>query len=149
MRLHPLLASFAPAAVLLLSAANAHAQQAQPQQMDGDDATFGTTPARSKAQMQLPKQPLPMAPQQAPSAGAGAAAASPSTTDDAVLAGDYAQEPRTIGSYDSDVRRSSNAPIATDPPGDWAVLHAGLRPRLGTFGGIATVALAHARPEQF
>ena len=45
--------------------------------------------------------------------------------------------------------RASDAPIATDPPPDWAVLHAGLRPRLGTFGGIATFALAHARTERF
>ncbi len=39
--------------------------------------------------------------------------------------------------------------IASDPPGDWAVLHAGLRPHLGIFGGIATFALAHARTERF
>lgn len=42
-----------------------------------------------------------------------------------------------------------DAPIATDPPGDWAVLHGGLRPTLGTFGGIATLAVAHARTERF
>src|SRR5262245_43592344 len=35
--------------------------------------------------------------------------------------------------------------VASDPPGDWAVLHAGLRPHLGTFVGIGTFALAHAR----
>ena len=40
-------------------------------------------------------------------------------------------------------------PVAVNPPSDWAVLHAGLRPRIGTFGGIATLALAHARTERF
>src|SRR5205085_11815064 len=45
--------------------------------------------------------------------------------------------------------RGREAPIATAPPPDWAVLHAGLRPQLGTFGGIATLALAHARTERF
>jgi hypothetical protein len=39
--------------------------------------------------------------------------------------------------------------IASDPPKDWAVLHAGLRPHLGTFGGLATFALAHGRTEKF
>ena len=38
---------------------------------------------------------------------------------------------------------------ASEPPLDWAVLHAGLRPRLGTFGGIGTFAIAHARTERF
>lgn len=41
------------------------------------------------------------------------------------------------------------APIATEPPGDWWVLHAGVRPRLGTFGGIAALGLAHERIERF
>jgi len=45
--------------------------------------------------------------------------------------------------------RASDALIATDPPADWAVLHAGIRPHLGTFGGIATFALAHARTERW
>src|SRR4051794_513016 len=35
--------------------------------------------------------------------------------------------------------------VAGDPGTDWAVLHAGFRPHVGTFGGIATLALAHAR----
>jgi hypothetical protein len=50
---------------------------------------------------------------------------------------------------EADLPRSRYAPLAVDPPGDWAVLHAGLRPRLGTFGGLATLALAHARTERF
>ena len=39
--------------------------------------------------------------------------------------------------------------IATDPPGDWYLLHAGVRPHLGTFGGVAALALAHERIERF
>src|SRR5262245_28544929 len=39
--------------------------------------------------------------------------------------------------------------VAVDPRTDWAVLHAGVRPHLGTFGGIATFALAHERTERF
>jgi hypothetical protein len=38
--------------------------------------------------------------------------------------------------------RPVDAPIATDPPTNWAVVHAGFKPRLGTFGGVATFALA-------
>jgi hypothetical protein len=45
--------------------------------------------------------------------------------------------------------RPPEAPLAKDPPPDWAVFHVGLRPQLGTFGGIATIALAHARTERF
>ncbi len=134
MRLNHLLASCVPTALLLLSASRA--QAAQPSQADKDEASFGTTPARSKAQMQAaqagaPSQAMPVA---APMDRAV------ETTDTGSYEGP---------SYDSDVRRSSGAPIATDPPGDWAVLHAGLRPKLGTFGGIATLALAHARTESF
>lgn len=129
MRLNHLLASFVPTALLLLSAASAHAQEAE-----RDEASFGTTPARSKAQMQVQSAPTRAAP--APQAG---------QSGEAAIGTDYVESQ----GYDSDVRRAPNAPIATDPPGDWAVLHAGLRPRLGTFGGIATFALAHARTEQF
>src|SRR5512146_710223 len=39
--------------------------------------------------------------------------------------------------------------IAEEPPPDWAVLHAGVRPHLGTFGGIGVLALAHERVERF
>ena len=133
MRLNHLLASFVPTALLLLTASQAHATQ--PSQADKDEASFGTTPARSKAQMQ--------APQAAPSEAMPA----PPPMDRAVEATGTASY--EAPSYDSDVRRSTAAPIATDPPGDWAVLHAGLRPKLGTFGGIATLALAHARTESF
>jgi hypothetical protein len=49
----------------------------------------------------------------------------------------------------SEGRPSRRVYVASDPPGDWAVLHAGLRPHIGTFGGIATLALAHARSERF
>jgi hypothetical protein len=140
MRLNHLLASFVPTALLLLSAADAGAQQPQQaQQMDHDEASFGTTPARSKGQMQVQSAP----PQAAPTAAA------PSNRGDEGVAADYAPVLESSQVYDGDTQRSRNAPIATDPPGDWAVLHAGLRPRLGTFGGIATFALAHARTEQF
>jgi|GEM_PF-945707 len=140
MRLNHLLASFVPTALLLLTAAQAHATQpSQADRGDKDEGTsFGTTPARSKAQMQqaAPSQaaPTPAMPASAPMDRAV------ETADTDAYAGP---------SYDSDVRRSTNAPIATDPPGDWAILHAGLRPKLGTFGGIATLALAHARTESF
>jgi len=46
-------------------------------------------------------------------------------------------------------RRKKKLRMAADPPTDWAVLHAGFRPHLGTFGGIATFALAHERTERF
>ena len=45
--------------------------------------------------------------------------------------------------------RNVDAPVATDPPSDWAVAHAGLEPRLGTFGGIGTFAVARADTEHF
>lgn len=50
---------------------------------------------------------------------------------------------------DEDRESRQPAPIAVDPPRDWAVLHAGLRPHLGTFGGIATFSLAQNRTERF
>jgi hypothetical protein len=45
--------------------------------------------------------------------------------------------------------KAPDVKIAEDPPMDWAVLYGGLRPRLGTFGGITTLAVAHARTERF
>ena len=75
MRFHPLLASFVPA-LLLLSASDAHAAQ-ESQAIAQDEASFGTTPARSKAQMQ--GQPRPQA---APSTPAGASM--PAASDDGV-----------------------------------------------------------------
>jgi hypothetical protein len=47
------------------------------------------------------------------------------------------------------MRTSEGAAIAKDPPPDWAVLHAGLKPELGTFGGIGTLALAQSTVENF
>lgn len=136
MRLNHLLASFVPTALLLLSASQAHATQ--PSQADKDEASFGTTPARSKAQMQQSASP-----QAAPSQAMPVAAPMDRAVDSPAL------ETSDVPPYESDMRRPGGAPIATDPPGDWAVLHAGLRPKLGTFGGIATLALAHARTESF
>src|SRR5438067_2258140 len=131
MRLHHLLASLVPSALLLDCAAEARASEpSQPMAQATDEASFGTTPARSKGQMQQQVQVAP-APMAAPSKGSSEPRAFPA---------DAPEE------NEADVMRSSrNAPIATDPPGDWAVLHAGLRPSLHTFGGIATLALAHAR----
>lgn len=137
MRLNNLLAAIGPVSFLLLTASSAHAQQ-----VDKDEASFGTTPARSKAQMMqqaAPPAPTPMAPQvQSQDRAAGTIAVE--RTDDE-------EDVRTYSPGRE--QRYSPAPIATDPPGDWAVLHAGLRPKLGTFGGIATLALAHARTESF
>lgn len=42
-----------------------------------------------------------------------------------------------------------SAPIAAEEPHDWAVLHAGLSPNLGTFGGIGTFELAGGRTRKF
>ncbi|MEM9693645.1 MAG: hypothetical protein AAGA56_13945, partial [Myxococcota bacterium] len=53
---------------------------------------------------------------------------------------------------DDDLRkppRQGDLTLAGEPPLDWAVLHGGFRPHLGTFGGIATFAIAHARVERF
>lgn len=135
MRLNHLLASFVPTALLLLSASSqAHAQDKE------EGASFGTTPARSKAQMQAP---------QAGSQQGAPTQAMPAPMERASDSADVESTVSTSPGYDSDTRRWSAAPIATDPPGDWAVLHAGLRPKIGTFGGIATLALAHARTESF
>ena len=43
------------------------------------------------------------------------------------------------------------APVteAPAPAHDWALLHAGIRPRLATFGGIATLAVAQGRVHHF
>ena len=67
-----------------------------------------------------------------------------------LVKGEATVSPRS-GSYDEPDRvyHGPDAPIAKDPPKDWAVLYAGLRPHLGTFGGIATLAVAHARTERF
>ncbi len=85
------------------------------------DEAFGTTPARDMA---------------APVAVPAGAAPRAHTADVMVAdsAGGESQE---------------RAPIAVDPPKDWAVLHGGVRPHLGTFAGIATLAVAHARTERF
>ena len=142
MRFNHRLAFFVPTALLLLSAADAHATPPAPaDKADREEgSSFGTTPARSKAQMQVESLPAPQVqPSQARPASAPMERAGDSTDNETTVA----------SSYDSDTRRSTYAPIASDPPGDWAVLHAGLRPKLGTFGGIATLALAHARTETF
>ena len=119
-------------------------QMQSPSQADRDEASFGTIPARSKAQMQVQQS----APQAAPQSASPSATQSGSPSAPRAASGDGSND-EVMQGYDGDRMRSGNAPIATDPPGDWAVLHAGLRPKLGTFGGIATLALAHARTESF
>jgi hypothetical protein len=44
---------------------------------------------------------------------------------------------------------SPASPTATDERYDWAVLHVGYRPRLRTFGGLATLALVDGDAERF
>src|SRR5512139_3232429 len=90
-----------------------------------EDADFGTTPAQKGGARKPTAAPAPAARSQ--SSGSEALGVDESPADE-----------------DRAYRASRNAPLATDPPIDWAVLHAGLRPHLGTFGGIATLALAHA-----
>lgn len=146
-----LLSSVASSLFILLCASEAGASEPQP---DAEEKSFGTIPARSKEQMKqqlqkpspvqggsagAPDSPYAVPPQSSPTATV-------QTSDDGFETKDERQ-PRTWGSGPE--QRSSYAPIATDPPGDWAVLHAGLRPRIGTFGGIATLAVAHARTESF
>src|SRR5262249_8517651 len=85
-----------------------------------DDASIGTRPAARAGASMPPPAPAPASVEES---------SSPFAT------------PPSRSRYD--------LAVATDPPTDWAVLHAGLRPHLGTFGGIATFALAHERTEQF
>lgn len=142
MRFHHLVASVLPSALLLL-AADARAD---------DESSFGTTPARSKEQMQqaAPSRAPTAPPMAKPSPQSGSVQSStPVAASPDDEPGYQTQVIDEDGRYDRDVQRRGYAPIATDPPGDWAVLHAGLRPKLGTFGGIATLALAHARTERF
>lgn len=101
-----------------------HSSAASAMESPQEEDSIGTTPARR--------------PQSAP--------APVSVTRDAVDERDT-EEGSVHGG--SGYYRGGEAPLAKDPPPDWAVLHAGLRPELGTFGGIATLALAHARTERF
>lgn len=117
----PRLAGSLLAASLVLASFRASADQQVAGDPVGDDASIGTRPARSEGREAGIASPGSPA-SAAPGAWPGDAAASAA----------------------SDERM-----VATDPPTDWAVLHAGVRPSLGTFGGIATFALAHARTERF
>ncbi len=99
------------------------------------DDDIGTTPARSK-------EAQPASPTSVPVAG------------EASKADVERAEPRSTGGlFGSEAepvrRRRREAPIATDPPKDWAVLYGGLRPQLGTFGGIAVLGAAQSRVERF
>src|SRR5262245_25766191 len=86
------------------------------------DEDLGTRPAQSA--------PVAVAP-----------AAPPAAEGEVLVAREASDSPRHY--------RATDAAIAKDPPGDWYFLYGGLRPHLGTFGGIATFALAHARTERF
>ncbi len=121
MRTSRLLASVAFGLFFVHSAA---ASAMEPPQAEED--SIGTTPARN--------------PQAAPAAPVATGA---------LEASDERMEVDMDPSRERRSYRRGEAPIAKDPPPDWAVLHAGLRPELGTFGGIATLALAHARTERF
>src|SRR4051812_29971693 len=100
-----------------------------------DDDDIGTRPAMSKKAADAPPPPA------SPSASTPASQGSSGS-------GAY-ERTEEVDSDAGGYYRGNRAPLATDPPGDWYVLHAGLRPQLGTFGGIATFALAHARTERF
>jgi hypothetical protein len=54
--------------------------------------------------------------------------------------------PSVASAAESDVYVAAEAP---KPPKDWAILYAGLRPDLGTFGGVATLSLADAHTRRF
>jgi hypothetical protein len=112
-------------ALLLFHAASARADE--PLGVASDDESIGTKPARSATPQAAPEA-------MRPSSSTGSSGSSM-----------WSEDP----SVDQDQLRARRAAIASDPPPDWAVLHAGLRPRLGTFGGIATFAAAHARTERF
>jgi hypothetical protein len=125
-----LVRSVAPLALsagLLLTATPAHA-----------DDDIGTTPARSRE------------PQAAPTPS------SVPVADESPRTGAESAEPEShsgrgfFHTSDEHVRRRRReAPLATEPPKDWAVLYGGLRPQLGTFGGIAVLGAAQSRVERF
>ncbi len=105
-----------------------HVAPALASQPDDDDESIGTRPAADVTKAVAPKaMPPPAATPMATAEGG---------------ADDFEQPKRKR-------RRKGDLSIAADPPTDWAVLHAGFRPHLGTFGGIATFALAHERTERF
>jgi hypothetical protein len=54
--------------------------------------------------------------------------------------------PTIASAAESDVYVAADAP---KEPKDWAILYAGLRPDLGTFGGVATLSLADAHTRRF
>jgi hypothetical protein len=135
-----LLSSVAFGLVLFTSSSAAFADDESDPSDSASSEAIGTTPARSTV------------PQAAPNKSRPPPASSPQALErdsgDGGGERDYAD---VEDQYQGGGRhyRGGEAPIATAPPPDWAVLHAGLRPQLGTFGGIATFALAHARTERF
>src|ERR1700733_12874284 len=72
----------------------------------------------------------------------------PAHADDVPAPPPPSAEEATVSSTDAPAPAgvSSEAPA---PAGDWAVLHAGIRPRLATFGGIGTLAVAQGRVHHF
>src|SRR5206468_2376041 len=98
-------------ALLLLASGVARADESP------EDASIGTTPSRPKESFSAAPPPA------APTVEAKGEAGSGGLFDD-------------DGEDRAERRRTREAPLASSPPTDWAVLHAGLRPHLGSFYGI-------------
>src|SRR5262245_57859001 len=108
-----------------------HAQAAAAD--SGDD--IGTRPAQKAPSAVVPEDDHPAPPRPSPSVD----------RESGPLVIDRTEPPPAAPEH----YRVRDAPVAKDPPGDWYVAHAGLRPHLGTFGGLGTFALAHGRTERF
>lgn len=107
------------------------------------DDDIGTTPAKPRAGEAAPAAPTPTS--------VPVSAAEPASPKTDVERESSRGVGGIFGSSDEEPvrRRRREAPLATDPPKDWAVLYGGLRPQLGTFGGIAVLGAAQSRVERF
>lgn len=115
---------------------------ASPARADDD---FGTTPARSAT----PEAAAPAKPPQAAEKGSGEAMPVAREQVESRKADVLGLDDEDVSGAGAVPRRRREAPLATDPPRDWAVAYAGLRPRLGTFGGLLTLGAAQSRIERF
>ncbi len=112
------------------------------------DDDIGTTPARKSAPASSPIAPNDQnEPKPANEGYARPPGDQPISPDSPNANGPSAPQPTVISSEGS--RQNRDRFVATDPPGDWAVFHVGLRPHLGRFIGLGTMALARERTEQF
>lgn len=123
--------------LVLLTSTSAFADHDDSDAHEASSEAIGTTPARKSVPQAAQPRPAPM-----PTVDRASSAGTGGYDDETDVREEYSKG-------DGRRYRGGEAPIATAPPPDWAVLHAGLRPQLGTFGGIATFALAHARTERF